>query len=81
MVGVSTSRTVVVSLMRAGQAPTECSIRLPRAGQSGETSRIRAAPTTHEAYVHPSARTAKTSSGVHRNSRVVVLIVSFSSSS
>jgi phytoene dehydrogenase-like protein len=70
----SHARDSVTSSRRTGHRPTECAMRVPGAGQSGSTARIRDAPTTQVAYAHPSASTASTASAGQRMRRVTVTI-------
>ena len=66
---------IETSSMSIGHEPTEWWILVPTLGQPSSTPRIRDAPTTQEAYSHPSARTSKTSCAEQFNSRLVSLMV------
>ena len=54
----------VSSLSRAGHTPTEWWIFDPACGHEWSTSRMREAPTTHEAYSQPLDSTDQTCAGV-----------------
>jgi hypothetical protein len=71
----SDSTTVVLSLMSAGQEPTEWCRVAPASGHCSSTSRMREAPTTHTGYSHPSLRMSQTCSGVALMTRLTLLMV------